>query len=128
MADVDTRDELMRERIVALYREMADITLPKCKECRVPLSCCSAEYCRLAIKFAPKKWGVELKETGHKTLPLMGESGCVVAPHLRPLCTMHVCCINSIGCDPKDPEWTDKYFELRNQIENLEYELFGLGL
>lgn len=116
----------LREQVIALYKEMADITLPKCEKCRLPLSCCSPEYCYMAIEYAPRRWGVELKETGHEKLPLMGENGCVAAPHLRVLCTLHVCCINSLGFDPKDPRWTERYFELREEINELEYELFGV--
>jgi hypothetical protein len=45
----------------------------------------------MARTFAMKEYGIELKETGNKEIPFMCESGCVVAPHLRPICTIHVC-------------------------------------
>ena len=64
--------------------------------------------------------GVELKETGHSRLKYMGPVGCVVPPYLRPLCTLHVCSINSIGVDLKDSDFTEKYFKLRDQIEGTE--------
>ena len=111
----------LTEELEQLYKEMAELTLPKCKECRVPLSCCSPEYCEMAIERA-KKQGVLLERTDHPKLPLMGPDGCTAAPHHRPLCTLHVCSINSIGCDPKDPAWTRKYFDLRDQLEVKEYE------
>ncbi len=116
MADV-------REQLVGWYQEMADMTLPKCKQCRVPLSCCSPEYCHMAIQIAHEDWGVELKATGHERLPLMGENGCVAPPHVRPLCTLHVCCINGLGFDPHDKPWTEKYFQLRAKITEADFEL-----
>lgn len=51
----------------------------------------------------------------------MGATGCKLAPHMRPLCTLHVCSINSLGFDPRDPEFTQKYFELREKIETIEF-------
>jgi hypothetical protein len=50
----------------------------------------------------------------------MGPGGCVAPPHFRKLCTLHVCSINSLGFDPKDPRFTREYFILREQIEQLE--------
>lgn len=107
------------ERLVDLYQQMAELTKPKCQSCRVPYSCCDAMYCRIPMRMHP-----ELKPTGHPKLPLMGETGCIAKPHQRKLCTLHVCSINGLGFDPNDPEWTEKYFELRYQIEDTEDELF----
>jgi len=112
-----------RQELVVLYQQMADLTLPKCGQCMIPYNCCSPEYCEIAISFAEKK-GIELQRTGHPKLPLMGSHGCTAPPHLRGMCTMHVCSINSLGFDPKDPAWTEHYFELRDKIERLEFELW----
>jgi hypothetical protein len=71
-------------------------------------------YCEIAIEYAAES-GETLQRTDHPTLPLMGPTGCVVAPHLRPLCTLHVCSINGVGHD-KDPVFTEKYFVLRDAI------------
>jgi hypothetical protein len=112
------------EQLIELMQQMADLTLPECKHtCALPLSCCSPEYCRMAIQYARDQWGIELQPTDHDRLPLMGAKGCVAAPHLRPLCTLHTCQINSLGCKPNDPQWTSRYFDLRDQIEELMYEL-----
>lgn len=55
----------------------------------------------------------------------MGEDGnCILEPHLRPLCTLHQCMIDSWGFDPEDPEWTRKYFELRGRIDMLQEKVF----
>lgn len=103
-----------------LYQQMADLTKPECaSSCRIPHSCCSPEYCQMAREVA-KEWGVELDETDHPTLPFMGDNGCVVAPHLRPMCTIHTCDIGAFGCKfhpSPDPEWDEKYFRLREKIE-----------
>ncbi len=105
--------------LVVLYQKMADLTRPKCGECRVPLSCCDSMYCDLATDEA-KRQGVELKETGHPELKYMGPTGCVVPPHIRKLCTLHLCSINSLGFQPEDPRFTKQYFKLREEIERGE--------
>jgi hypothetical protein len=81
------------------------------------------EYCELTRSIAKDHWGVELKETGHPKLPFMSKDGCTVEPHLRPLCTLHVCSINSMGFD-KDNKFNKQYFKLRQKINDLEFKLF----
>lgn len=109
------------EQLIDAYNRMYLLTNEVCsKQCRAPLSCCSPEYCELTIEHARGSWGVELKRTGHATLPLMGPTGCTVAPHLRPLCTLHACPINGLGTF-KDQAKDDAYFELRAKIDELEY-------
>lgn len=112
------------ETAKSLYKEMYDLTAPECAKCRVPHSCCDSMYCEFSREWAKNKFGVTLKETGHPRLPFMGESGCTVEPHLRPLCTLHVCDIAGLGYKRNDPngEWTKKYWKLRNKIEEVEYE------
>lgn len=117
-------------QLVKAYKEMSDHTAPECaNNCRIPYGCCEPEYCELAKGFAEEYWGIKLEETqeykeGKTKLPFMGASGCVVEPHLRISCTLHVCCINSIGIKPGDPMWTGRYFQIRNDIERLEYERY----
>jgi hypothetical protein len=72
---------------------------------------------------AKEEWGTELTPTGHPRLPFMGETGCVVPPHMRPMCTMHTCAVNSLGFKMGDMAWTEKYFALRDKIETLEFSL-----
>ncbi len=113
----------IRAKLIGLYRRMADVTLPKCKACRVPLSCCSPEYCTGTIEHARERWGVELLTTNHPRLPLMGPTGCTAEPHLRPCCAVHTCSINSLGLERNDPKWTEDYFTLREEIEVQEFNL-----
>lgn len=116
------RQNTITTNLDVLYQEMADLTRPKCAACRVPLSCCDAFYCELARENS-EAVGVKIQPTGHPTLPYMGPTGCIVPPHLRPLCTLHVCSINSLGCDPKDPIFTKTYFSLRGRIEKAAADL-----
>lgn len=70
---------------------------------------------------------MELQETGHPRLPFMGSDGCIVAPHLRPICTVHTCDINSLGFKKGDPDWTKRYFALRAKLERREAKI-SIGL
>ena len=111
----------VEERLKQKYVEMAKLTRPKCGECRCPLSCCSPEYCYLTKSYAEDEWDVELEESGHKNaknLPFMGPDGCIVEPHLRPLCTIHVCEQHYM----KDKHFNDTYFALRAELGGLEWE------
>ena len=100
---------------------MAEHTLPECSgTCSAPLSCCSPDYCEIAIEHAKSKWGIDLIPTSNPDLPLMGENGCIAEPHLRPLCAIHTCQVNSLGCKPGDVGWTNRYFQLREEIESIE--------
>lgn len=109
--------------VIDLFEKMSKLTGPRCgteEKCRGRTRgnrCCDEFYCQIAASYALEEWGVELVPTGHSTLPFMGENGCTVAPHLRPLCTLHDCQINGIGCDFTDEKFTKEYFDLRGQID-----------
>jgi hypothetical protein len=112
-------------KLIQLYKKMADMTLVECKSaCKRPYSCCSPEYCEFTLNFAEKR-GVTLQETGHPRLPLMGPEGCVAPPHLRPMCAVHTCEIQSLGYKKSDPTgaWDRAYYDLRSQIEEMEMDL-----
>ena len=111
-------------KLIGLYQRMYELTVPKCKSCRVPLSCCDPLASESSRLWAKEKYGIELKplpksQQIKENVPFLGEQGCVVAPYLRPNCTLHTCAINSLGFD-KDLEWTEKYFYLRNKITEKE--------
>jgi len=109
--------------LIQLYQQMADLTAPECKNtCRVPHSCCSPEYCDLAIHIAKKNYDLDLPKTDHPKLPLMGPTGCTAPPHTRPLCALHTCDISNLGFKREDIDWTLTYFDLREKIVALEYE------
>lgn len=106
-----------------LYQEMADMTKPECGKCNLPHSCCDEMYCDIAEKTAAER-GITLKRlNNHPNKPffLDKDNNCIVPPHLRSMCTFHTCKINNMGTSG-DPEWDEKYFKLREEIDNLEYE------
>jgi hypothetical protein len=110
-------------RLLIAYERMAALTAPVCGvDCGklAKYRCCSPEYCEMAKEWSTERYGVTLDETGHETLPFMGPTGCSIAPHFRPLCTLHTCDVNSLGFKKHDQKWTDAYFKLRNEIEQLE--------
>ena len=110
-------DEDMKPLAIELFQQMSDLTAPECRDnCKLPYTCCSPEYCDMAEDLAVEH-GQCLTHTGHPTLKFMGPTGCTVPPHFRPLCTLHTCAINGWGFKPGDPEWTTKYFDLRERIE-----------
>src|SRR2546423_1700970 len=126
---------MMEEALKKAYRDLADHTLNECLnvcgesyKCKWinknwKWNCCEQIYCEMARSHAKEHWNIDLKDTedyiqGRTPLPMMTEKGCSVEPHLRPCCTLHVCVINSIGAKIGDPEWTEKYFELRKKIED----------
>lgn len=113
-----------RQQLIDLYAKMAAHTLPECRACFNPYSCCDPLYCDIAIQVAKKFWNVELAKTDHPKLPLMGPTGCTAAPHLRPMCATHTCTMNSIGSKPNDLPWTKEYYRLHQQIQLIENELF----
>ena len=119
-------------RLPILYQEMAELTQRKCSgkdstsSCRVPHSCCDAMYCDAAMGHAQKAWDTKLEPTGHPRYPLMNDDGsCSAAPHLRPLCTIHTCTIQSVGTDPKDPKWSEEYWALRDRLDIAEARHMG---
>jgi hypothetical protein len=112
----------MKQELIQLYEQMSEHTKGECAHsCRRPHSCCSREYCAMALEIAFMD-GVILEVTSHPTLPFMGENGCTVPPHYRPNCTLHTCAVNGFGFKPGDEAWTEKYFQIRGQIEVSEFE------
>lgn len=113
------------QTLTKLYAAMAAHTAPECgKTCgtRTQYRCCDPMYCEMAIEWAKDRYGVTLEPTGHHSLPLMGADGCSVAPHYRPLCTLHQCDIGALGFLKSDPmgPWTKRYFALRDKINDAE--------
>jgi len=114
----------MHQELVQLYAEMAKFTEPICAsgkdECGSPYRCCENKYCDIAAERARAE-GVELAPV-NDSIPFAGPHGCIVPPHLRPICTLHVCSISYAGKAHinHDPAKTARYFELRKQISKME--------
>lgn len=111
----------MNPALVQLYDEMSALTAPICAagadECGAPFRCCERKYCDTAAENA-RKAGVELTPV-NATVPFAGPNGCIVPPHLRPICTLHACTIShaAVSHIEHDPAKTAHYFELRRRIE-----------
>lgn len=95
------------EHLVKAFADVADLTAPKCGQCRAPHNCCSRAQCEETRTFAKETFGIDLPETDGP-LPFLGENGCTVAPHLRPICAVHVC-----ESHLRDAEFADLYEDLR---------------
>jgi len=112
-------------KLVTLCKEIADLTHEACSgrgsaPCRQPYSCCHPSVCELVIEQAKWDWDASLPRTNHPQYPLMNPDGsCSAPPHMRPLCAAHCCCIQNFGCNPKDTEWSRKYWQLRDDINYL---------
>lgn len=113
-----------------MYAEVATLTNPTCtegfRECSVykdkPNRCCERKYCEIAKNFAKEKYGIELEPTGHPELLFMGKQGCVVPPHLRPICAIHACSWSyGHNCLRNEAE-TKRYNELRKEILELSVQ------
>lgn len=117
----------LRRRLIALYADLGAHTEPECagSRCAKPLSCCAPMYCDLAGDFAREHWGVRLEPGWHPTLPFMGPASCTVAPHLRPICTAHTCEVNEHGCKKGDEAWTNRYYDLIEEIGRIEELVLG---
>ena len=118
------------QAVIKAYQKVFEHTQIKCVSCTrlSPYRCCDPMYCVMTISYAREKWGMNLEPTGHPTLPLMGEDNmCVAAPHLRPLCTLEQCKINSFGFYSGDPQWTEEYFRLRGLVNIAEVARTGKG-
>lgn len=114
----------LREKLIAQFAEMAQFTLKHCGGCWMPKSrpyrCCEKEWCNAAAKWAREKWGVTLVPTDHRSgIPFMSDSGCIVPPHLRPICTVHLCSSRY----NRDAELTKEYFDHREQLNELLAQL-----
>jgi len=107
----------MNPKLIELFQKMYEHTEPECRlNCRCPQSCCSPEYCDMADQYMREN-KVLCEYTTHPRLKYMGPTGCIVPPHFRPLCTLHVCSINAWGEKLGDADWTNKYYTIRQDIE-----------
>lgn len=109
----------MKNELRQLYEAIHELTHAACESCpdplrQVPHRCCDALACANARRWASIK-GVTLEDTGHPTLPFMGEKGCVVDIMLKPICTMFC-------CDTTDCANSERYRELKRRIIELEGE------
>lgn len=118
-----------RLALVELYAQMAALTEPHCAqgahECRPfhlfwKYRCCDRRFCELARERAAA-WGVTISETGNPDLPFMSPGGCVMPPHLRSMCTVHLCHVSHAARSHVGEGGLTEYDALRKKIEILEH-------
>lgn len=102
-------------QLKVLAQEMADLTLPECRKCRVPFNCCSLSACELTEGLA-QAMEIDLPPRLNDNIPYLGDNGCILEPWQRIICATHTCDIAAVGCKPKDLEWTTRYWILREKI------------
>jgi hypothetical protein len=106
-----------------LFQQMYDLTKAKCCGCTKRLrpfnnvGCCNVMYCEMADAYSGEHEPVPVDERVQTDIKYLRADGCILAPHLRPICTVHNCQINSLGFVPGDPGWTKRYFKLREKID-----------
>ena len=102
-------------KLIRLYGQLSVLTGDWCDhECKAR-TCCDPDYCAEARRYALDRWGAEL-EGADGRLPFLTPDGhCIVPPHMRPLCTAHVCDRAYEGS-----EFAEAYFDLRDAIGELE--------
>ena len=93
--------------------------------CPKPLVVLRADVLRSRRRLRARALGVKLEPGWHPTLPFMGPTGCTVAPHLRPICTAHTCEVNEHGRKHGDDAWTNRYYDLLEEIGLIEEQVFG---
>ena len=104
--------------LIDLYREITDISRPLCSTCTPPYHCCQPVGCGLATVWARRVYGVQLEYTSDNaisTLPYLTKTGCTVAPHHRPLCSLWLCPEAESRAPPE-------YWDIKAQIMKTEIE------
>jgi hypothetical protein len=107
----------MNQEEKELWQKMADLTYEKCRKTCLSLgNCCHGLYCEMAAE--------AMDADGEKVppMPFVVDGKCIIPPHYRKICTIHQCKINSMGFDKDDPEWTKRYFSLRDRLEDIGFE------
>lgn len=107
----------MTHTLESVFKDLAAHTAPACGSCRLAHACCNTGQCEATLALAKEDFGVDLTplKTNHPTLPFLGATGCVVPPHLRPICSVHVC---EKHLEAETP-WTNRYWELRDIADDL---------
>jgi len=104
-----------------LYKEMARLTEPICRNCKPPYHCCSNAGCQHAWNWTKNTYGLEMMPSevpfilGVGRVPFLTHHGCMVPPEYRPLCTIWLC---------KDAVKPVGYAELLKEIAEAERERF----
>lgn len=87
---------MIRARLVISYHKLYEITNRVCGSCSPPYNCCTDFSCHLADRWSSRRWNIKIEPTeefkrGETHVPFLGRCGCIVPPHMRPICTTYFC-------------------------------------
>jgi len=103
---------MSKKKLKVLYKEMFNLTQEKCSTCDT-VTCCSEYQCLLTKEITKKTLGIDLE------LPFLVNNKCRLEPHLRQMCTLHICEKHYMF----DIDFNERYFLLRDKISLLEFEI-----
>lgn len=96
--------------LIPLWDQMYKHTNFQCDGCKSP--CCNEEYCEVAREYA-NSLGIYPWETTNELFYQADDGKCICPPHLRPICTIHHCRLDS---STLSEEWLEKYWEMRDEL------------
>ena len=97
---------------------MSELTSEQCIQDNCPGLCCSPEQCEI-VKNDLDGQGVEYKVGTDPKMLFLTETGCVLEPWQRPICTLHICDKFLM----EDADLHNRYFHLRSNLDLLMYLL-----
>ena len=59
---------MMNNQLIKLYDDMHNHTKDWCKQCKIPYSCCSKEYCDIVLTYAKENGVIEVMFNTNATL------------------------------------------------------------
>ncbi|GEM_PF-1794909 len=84
------RFEILYGRKIKLFKRLYEFTFNQCGKCVESGCACKDRICQHVEEQAARMGNLRFQHTGH-ALRFIGQSGCVVAPHLRETCTIFLC-------------------------------------
>jgi murein endopeptidase len=83
-------------------------------------------WCAHSANWAHKVWDQSPKpipqaERIHHSIPFLAKDGCILEPHLRPICTIHACQIARRGYFV-NKQTNRRYWQLNDELTRLEMQ------
>lgn len=82
----------MKDSTKNAFKKLCDLTKSKCETCvcEEEYRCCDKLFCNAVEKHLSSQ-GIVIDKPNLGGIPYMGNTGCVVSPELRPMCTGFAC-------------------------------------
>lgn len=82
----------MKETTKNAFAKLSALTCTRCQECKSDdtYRCCDKLFCEMVDK-SLKMQMIKAERPNVGGIPFMGEKGCTIEPHLRPMCSAYVC-------------------------------------